>query len=103
MSTDDSGIYDLRKLRPERAERPRTAFTVTWSVAAGLFGAAVSWGVTTQRLTDIERRIDSLTIDERQIEAAVSTHDTKIEVDRAQYAEIIRRLDDLNAKVEHIK
>lgn len=103
--SEDSGIYNARRLRGdnEPRERARLAVPVTWSVAVALVGAAITWGAMSQRTTDMERRIDSLQTDMRQVEVVLGSHDTKIEVDRAQYAEIIRRLDDLNAKIERAK
>lgn len=100
---DESGTYDARKLRGEREPRQRVALPITWSVGVALVGAAITWGALSQRTSDMERRIDSLSTDVRQLETVVGSHDTKIEVDRAQYAEIIRRLDDLNQKIERTK
>lgn len=56
-----------------------------------------------QRMTDLDRRVEQTDRDLRQVELAVSGHDTKIEVDRTQYAEILRRLNDLNEKIERGK
>lgn len=105
-STEDSGVYNTRRPREQRDEREpraRVAVPVTWSVGVTLAGAFITWGAMSQRTQDMERRLDSMSIDVRQVQTEVAGHDTKIEVDRTQYAEILRRLNDLNEKIERAK
>lgn len=106
--TDDSGIYQRIRQSSDRSEpRQKVAVPVTWSAVVGVFiggvSGAITWGVMTQRMTDFERRLEQQFADTRQIESVVSSQETKIEVDRAQYTEILRRLNDLNEKIERGK
>lgn len=99
--SDDSGIY--QRIRPGAEPRQKVALPITWSTIIGILSGAITWGVMTQRMTDFERRLEQEFADTRNIESIVSTHETKIEVDRAQYTEILRRLNDLNEKIERSK
>lgn len=102
--SDDSGIWPRLRPNSERGEpRQKVAIPVTWAVLVSIVSAGATWGIMSQRMTDLDRRVEQTDRDLRQVELAVSGHDTKIEVDRTQYAEILRRLNDLNEKIERGK
>lgn len=77
---------------------------LTASVVASLIVAAassgVTWGLYSSRLEAAERRADAA---ERTMSAAVAKNaeqDTKIAVITTQYAEILRRLDAIEKKID---
>ncbi len=95
--TGETGQYDASRVR---GSEQRRNLSLPWAVIVSACGALIGWGISAQRITDLERRSEQHAADIREIQSQVAGHDTKLEVDRAQYAEIIRRLNEIDSKIE---
>lgn len=98
--TDESGEYDMSKLRSER--RSQLSVPVSWSIVIAIIGAAVTWGMTSQRVTYVESQQAQEAIYRSDQEKHMAAQDTEIAVVKAQYTEIIRRLVDIEGRLERI-
>jgi hypothetical protein len=93
--TDESGQYDARSLRRRHMSLP-----ISWAVIISVCGALVTWGMSYQRLNDVQARQTQQEDLWRQAEAHMASQDTEIAVVKAEYAEIIRRLDQIQERLD---
>lgn len=91
----DTGSFDATKLRA----RGLGALLSWGAILAGGSGL-IAWGSTQQRIEVVERQTHQIATEQRQIDRAVSAHDTQIAVLRAQLDTIIRQLNAIDEKLE---
>jgi hypothetical protein len=77
---------------------------IPWTILAPLMisaaGVLVAWGATSTQVSTLKEGQEQQRTDFRALADRVATDDKDIAVNKAQYAEIIRRLDVLDRKLD---
>lgn len=78
----------------------RFQLPLTWvAVGSLVIGGFIGWGALQTRVGTLEQRADQQASDLRANTSALALQDKEIAVIKEQYAEIIRRLDSIDAKL----
>lgn len=77
---------------PDNGDHPFRV-PVTVSLIVTFIGAGITWGVFSNRVISLEVRAEKL-------ESLALIHDREIVESRAQYTEIIRRLNSIDGKID---
>jgi hypothetical protein len=97
--TDDSGIYDVRKLRSREMRLP-----ITWAAAISIICGLVTYGAVSgqnsQRMVELERRSQELAAESRLQASAIAGHDVKIAVISEKLDTILLQLSNVNQKLD---
>lgn len=98
MSDDESGQYP--KLKPPKDWR----LPIGWSLLLAGMAAALSYGVgsgqSSQRLADLEKHSQELSVRLDTLSGQLAAHDVKIAVISEKLDTIISQLGNVNAKLE---
>jgi hypothetical protein len=83
--------------------QPRKGMTVTLSVVIALVGAASSWGVQGHRVSSLEKKVDVMEAEHRELYKLVAEVNTKLAVIQQQNAELLRRTGRTEEKVDKLE
>ncbi len=98
-------MSDATDIRPPRDhERARVRISLTSAILVGLIGsgltAAVTWGKASERIETLTATVVELRKQNDQLRELVLIHDRQITELRAGNAEVIRRLDRIENKID---
>jgi hypothetical protein len=83
-----------------RRQKSPVTLSVLISTGGVLMGWGITWGTYSQRLESVETEGRRLEEREDKLETLALTHDRQLSEQRAQFAEILRRLERIEHKLE---
>lgn len=98
--TDESGSFDVRKLRKEGIRVPGWMLTSLITLMGGIGTYGVVSGQQSARMTEYERRDQERATDLRSAEIKLATHDTELAVYRERLDTILVELGQIKAQLQ---